>query len=251
MRIQKDLATLVLTVFCSTALLWPLPCKGQRGFQANLGLQYSYAEYGRQHGFQAPFSMSYQHKNVYFGLSAGWGVGLTNWNYDGDPNKIYNLDINRTVPPWAFFQFSSFLDPPQPITLTGTTGYGVRIFGAAHIGYRFKAGGRPLSVEGGIYLTRVTTSFIAAKAEDVMVYNNFGPNDPEWIFPTELLFPVSVIYLDIGPFVGVRYQISKEGSRLPFGVATSWYHGFYDNGWFNLGLYVDMPISRSLQTAAK
>lgn len=57
---------------------------------------------------------------------------------------------------------------------------------------------------------------------------------------------MSVIYLDIGPFVGLRYLLSKK-ARLQVGIAASWYHGFYDNSWFNLGLYVDMPISRSLR----
>lgn len=219
-----------------------LSLNGQSGFQANLDFQYSYMEYGRLHGLQVPLSVSYKRGRTHFGMGIGAAIGISNWNYDGAPGKIYNLDVNFEMPPWAFFGSSSFNKGERLFVLKGGTGYGVRLFVDLRIGREYQFLNRPLFVEGGAYLTRVTTSFIAAKAEDVLIYNAFGPNESGFVYPTELLFPVSVIYWDIGPFIGLRYQLTK-GWRVPMGLSAAYYHGFYDNSTLSLGLYFHLPMS--------
>lgn len=216
-------------------------CWGQNGLEARLDFQYTYMQYGKLHGAQVPFSLSYRVKNTYFGLSAGIGYAVSNWNYDADPFKMHNLDIALGgTPSWHFWGTLSTYNFTPNVVLKGTSGYGVRLFSNLHLGHQFELGGRPLSVEAGAYLTRVSTSFIAAKAEDVAVYNAFL-GDPSVVFPTELLFPVSVIYWDIGPFVGLRYQLTK-GWRVPMGLSAAYYHGFYDNSTLSLGLYFHLPM---------
>jgi len=242
----KALGAAILAIAWAVAFLVPGQSYGQKGMQAKLGIQYTHFEYGRLHGLQVPFSLSYQVNNAYFGFAVGWGLGFSDWNYAGDPAKNYNLDINRQVPPWAFWQVTTFTDGPRPNELKGGTGYGQRSFLHFHAGYQLKVFNRVLAVEGGAYLTRVTTSFIAAKAEDVMVYNALASNHPDLVFPTDLLFPVSVIYYDLGPFVGMSYQIAKDW-RVPLGVSASYYYGFYDNSWVNVGLCFFLPVSKSLR----
>lgn len=202
-----------------------------------------YLEYGKLHGAQLPFVLSYQVGHLYAGASIGFGLGTSSWNYDGDSDNFHNLDINQQVPPWAFWAFSSFQGSDRLVMLEGGTGYAVRIFNNLHIGRSLPLWDRPLSIEAGAYLTRVTTSFMAAKAEDVQVYNAFGTNAPNAVYPTDLLFPVSVTYWDYGPFAALRYQLTKNW-RVPLGMSVAYYHGSYDNSVWNLGVYFNLPMSR-------
>lgn len=237
-----DLPLKTLFLLSSLLLCIQGPLKGQQdGFQAKIGMEYMYLEYGKLHGAQLPFALSYQIGNLYAGASVGLGVGVSSWNYEGDSDKFYNLDIDQNVPPWAFWKGSTFQGNDRLIMLKGGTGYAVRFFNNLHIGKNLQLWDRPLSVEAGAYLTRVTTSFMAAKAEDVQVYNAFGTNAPNAVYPTDLLFPVSVIYWDYGPFLALRYQLTKNW-RIPIGLSTAYYHGSYDNSVLSIGLYFYLPM---------
>jgi hypothetical protein len=251
---NKNLCALIrcvvtVAILCSVHLL----AYSQKGWEASVALQYSYTEYGKLHGMQAPFSIQYRIGRFFTGLSFGWGGGFSNWNYDADPNKNYNFEFDRKVPPYSFWQSSTF-EPIEParFLLKDGSGYGMRLFGGLSGGYRINLGSRAMLVEAGIYFTRVTTQFVAATIEDVQAYNNFmvefgGVKDPDRIYLVDFLIPVQVRYLDIGPFASIRYQLTGSSSRIPLGIAASCYYGFYDNSWFNLGLYADLPISKSLQ----
>lgn len=240
---------ILTTIFLSSFQL----LHAQKGWEATVALQYSYTEYGKLHGIQAPFAIQYRMGRFFTGISFGWGGGFSNWNYDADPHKNYNFEFDRKVPPYSWWQ-ASIYGPIEParFLLKGGSGYGMRIFGGLSGGYQFKVGSRNLQVEAGIYFNRVTTSFVAATIENVEAYNNFmvewgGEKDPDRIFLVDFLIPVQVRYLDLGPFASIRYQLSGPSSRLPMGIAASCYYGFYNNSSFNLGLYADLPISKSLQ----
>lgn len=228
------------SIFCKSASNAQSAEAGESNFVLSSGLQYSFFEYGRLHGISWPVSLDYKFgktKEYSVGLGFRFSYGESNWNYEGRDDRLYNLDINGEVPPYNFYQFSSFISTLLTIEIDGVTGHGINFFVTSHIGRTWEVGSNKLKGELGVYLLNSNTSFIAGAIEDTVI-------DPYWPevpgeFTTDFLFPVWVRYLDVGPFVTLKYSLF-DNWKTPLGLSASYYHGFHKNSTFYLGCYFDL-----------
>ncbi|TVR85275.1 MAG: hypothetical protein EA411_13220 [Saprospirales bacterium] len=205
--------------------------------------QYTFMEFGKLHGINVPVSIQWNINNHILTGGLGVGYGLSNWNFGNDPSKNYNLDIDYSMPPYAGIGSTSFFIR-NFIELNGTSGHGSRWFAQLGYGRSAELFDRSFELIAGWYYTRVNTSFIAEVLEDQIIYNRLfgnGPDGEPIPFETELLIPISIIYSDMGPYFQFRYEIFNDW-KIPMGISASYYHGFDDNSWFNLGIFLDMQI---------
>lgn len=210
-------------------------------FVLSSGLHYVFFEYGRLHGISWPVTLDYKigrRKDYSIGLGFRFSYGESNWNYEGRDDRLYNLDINREVPPYNFYGGSTFPeDYIYSFEMDGKTGHGFNFFLTSHIGKIWEIGGHQIKGELGFYFLNSNTSFVAGTIENTVI-DPFWP-EVEGEFTTDFLFPVWVRYLDIGPFISLKYGIFNHW-KTPFGLSVSYYHGFHKNSTFNAGCYFDL-----------
>lgn len=217
--------------------------KPHRHLSIMADFHYSFFNFGRLHGVNAPVSIQYKFQNNILISGFGMGYGLSNWNFSNDPDKNYNMDINYTLPPYSGSSVTSF-QSRRFIELNGTSGHGFRWYGKIGYGRTFDLFGKSAEVVLGGYFTKVNTSFVVKELNDQIIYNYLfgdGPDGQPIPFETEFVIPITIEYLDIGPYIQIRKEIFNDW-KIPLGISASYYHGFDKNSWVGLGLYLNLKV---------